>query len=123
MSAEFNKVTVDYITRSDETGDYSLYLLERAGWSELDARLKTLQERVYTALDVVLDGQLASDYPESRGKKVQIAVVFAGQDAPTAAVQMLERLDRVAKEDEEYGPSAISRGLIASVAVTAKITG
>jgi len=115
MSEAFNRVTIDYITRNDATGDYSLYLMEHAGWSDVGARLKTLQERVYTALDVVLDGQLASDYPDSRGKKVQIAVIFGGQEMPSEAVSLLERLDGIAKQHEEYGPAAIARGLVSAI--------
>lgn len=119
----FNRVTIDLITRHDSTGDYSLYLKEQAGWNGDPARLRQLQDRVYNALDVVLDGQLASDYPDSKGSMVRVVVVFLGQDAPLDAIGVLERLHEYANTHSDFAPSAISRGLVSGLAITYKITG
>jgi len=119
----FNKVTIDYLTRHDATGDYALYLVEPAGWSDLDARLHKLQDRIYTAVDALLDGQIASDYPDSKGTFVRIKIVFLGQDAPERAVQMIDRLHAYVNESPEHAQAGVSRGLISGLAITHSITG
>src|SRR5687767_15103735 len=89
----FNRVTIDEITQHDTTGVYSLYLLEPAeGAGEL-ARQRAIQDRVYAAVDAVIDGQIASDYPASRGKHVRVIVAFKGAQVPPEAVSLLQRLN------------------------------
>jgi len=97
------EVTIDYITHNPDKTEFALYLVEGGDWSNLSDRLQVLQNRIYNAVDITLDGQLASGYPDSRGKKVRIDVVAKGDISPPKEVKRLvDRLNEIVNTEDDY---------------------
>jgi hypothetical protein len=68
------EVTVNFVA-FDETQDCCLMVLVEEGWTgPIDAHLRALQDRLYGCLNAALDGHLADQFPDSRGKAVVIRV-------------------------------------------------
>lgn len=63
-----SEVTVDFITKNP----WQMVLVEQGPWDDVSANLRRLQERLYTCIDVAIDGKLAELYPESTGASVVI---------------------------------------------------
>lgn len=114
----FNRVTVDYITHTEDKAEYALYLVEDAPWENTENRVKVMQDRVYTALDAVLDGQLASDYPDSRGKKVRIEVVCRGPNPPSRFQEVVNRLNEIVNTTGDYKRDIDTSEVVCSLRVT-----
>ena len=118
----FRQATIDYITHSKDLSEFALYLIEKGPWTEpVREKLLPIQERIYTVVDVVLDGQLASDYPDSRGKKVRIDVVFKGDPPPDDEFQMITRLDEFICSSPEHALVAIESGLLSSLRIVCHV--
>lgn len=114
----FNKVTIDYITQSRDGDEFALYLVESPPWGDDPvARARSVQERVYNATDFVLDGQLASDYPDSRGKRVRIDVVCKGDDPPPNIREVVEGLDEVVHTAEDYVRDIQQKGVVSDLRI------
>ena len=100
-----SSVTVDLITFDSQGQEYVLYLVESepipTSGAERKERLGHIQNRVFDAFDVVVDGVLESKFPDSRGKAVRIEV-----DTPTFSDDELEelirRVDVFTRESEQY---------------------
>ena len=62
-----------------------MVLVEQGPWTGLiDDQLKRLQERLYGTIDAALEGQLAEQFPESKGKK--LIVQLDAYNVPRAEV-------------------------------------
>eukprot|EP00456_Euglypha_rotunda_P020980 TRINITY_DN18162_c0_g1_i1.p1 TRINITY_DN18162_c0_g1~~TRINITY_DN18162_c0_g1_i1.p1 ORF type:complete len:124 (+),score=26.96 TRINITY_DN18162_c0_g1_i1:155-526(+) len=108
----FNQATINYITHNVDLSEFTLYLIEKGPWPEpVRERLLPIQERIYTVVDAVLDGQIASDYPDSKGKRVHVEVVFQGGEPPADALSMVARLDEHVCNSPEYAPVEIGRAV------------
>jgi hypothetical protein len=68
-----DKVAIDLITVRPD-GAHVLVLVEEGPWEPdaVDSQLRKLQGRLYNAVDVAVDGFLASKYPDSKGGPVII---------------------------------------------------
>ena len=51
-----------------------MVLVEEGPWGDVQSNLVRIQDRLYTCLDAVLDGQLAEQSPESKGQEVTIQI-------------------------------------------------
>ena len=50
-----------------------MVIVEEGPWRDaVEVQLGRVQDRLYGCIDAALDGQLASKYPESQGKKIVI---------------------------------------------------
>lgn len=68
------QVTIDLVTKRPD-GAFTMVLVEQGPWAEEPAdHLRALQNRLYDCVDVVLDGQLANRYPDSKGRPLVISV-------------------------------------------------
>lgn len=67
---------VDFVVRDDSPDVMKMVLVEEGDWSDIDARLRFLQERLYGCIDAAIDGQLADQFPETKGKKVIVSIDF-----------------------------------------------
>jgi len=67
-------VKIDLITEHPETGVFALILVETGPWTPgtEDAELRRIQNRLYSCVDVAIDGHLANTYPKSKGRPVRI---------------------------------------------------
>jgi hypothetical protein len=68
------EVTIDFVAFDDERNACLMVLVEQP-WSGPDeAHLRALQDRLYGCLDAALDGQLADQFPNSRGRDLIIRI-------------------------------------------------
>jgi hypothetical protein len=81
---------LDFVVKGDSPDVMKVVLVEEGDWSDIDARLRHLQERMYGCIDAAIDGQLTDQFPETKGKKIVVSVDF--YDAPQVeASEFFER--------------------------------
>jgi hypothetical protein len=71
---------VDFVVKGDSPDVMKMALVEEGDWSDIDERLRRLQQRMYGCIDAAIDGQLTEQFPETKGKKIIVSVDF--YDAP-----------------------------------------
>jgi hypothetical protein len=76
-----SEVTIDFITRNP----WQIVLVEEGPWTDIEANLRRLQERLYSCVDAAIDGNLAQLYPESNGAIVTIRL--DGYNLPMPEIQ------------------------------------
>ena len=68
MSKERDTV-VNFVSRTDDPNEWRMVLVEQGPWNGGSEReLRRIQDRLYGCLDAAIDGQLAEQFPETRGK-------------------------------------------------------
>ena len=117
-SPMFNKVTVDLIVHSDDKSEFALYLVEDAPWGDVELRVKKMQDRVYTTVDAVLDGIVASDYPDSKGKRIRIEVVCRGESPSPRFREVVNRLNQIIHSVDDYVSDINRSGYVSSLEIT-----
>ncbi len=66
-------VVVDFVAEGETSDEWKLVLVEEGPWEHsIETELRRVQERLYGCLDAALDGQLAEQFPSTRGKRVVI---------------------------------------------------
>ena len=107
-----SQVTFDLVTEDPATGEWAIYLVEDGPWPKDDNQwssvLRALQERVYSAVDVVLGGQFQTAYPAAQGRSARIQV-DSPSGCPARVQELISALDVCVNENEMYA-SAISSG-------------
>lgn len=59
---------VDFVAKGDSPDEWKMVLVEEGPWlGSLNEHLHRIQQRMYGCIDAALDGQLAEDFPESKG--------------------------------------------------------
>lgn len=93
---------VDFVARGESPSEWTMVLVEQGPWVDsITLNLRRLQDRLYGSVDAALDGQLASQFPESKGKNVTIRV--DGYNLPRAEVtSFFERFSRGVLLMEDY---------------------
>lgn len=72
MSGESTTI-VDFVAKGRAPNEWKMVLVEEGPWSgSIEDQLRRIQERMYGCIDAALDGQLAGNFPESKGKRVVI---------------------------------------------------
>ena len=84
---------MDFVVRCDSPDVMKMVLVEEGDWSDIDARLRILQQRMYGCIDAAIDGQLADQFPETRGKLIVVSIDFYGAPKEEA----FEFFDRFSK--------------------------
>jgi hypothetical protein len=97
----FNAAKIDVVALSAD-GTVELYIVQDHPWTGSDAQLNSLQAKVHNYVGYALDGQLATDYPETVNKPWQI-VVHCQTGAPDDRAQYV--LTELAKRLRPYGGS------------------
>lgn len=93
---------VDFVVKSDSPDVMKMVLVEEGDWSDIDARLRLLQQRMYGCIDAAIDGQLTDQFPETKGKKIVVSVDF--YDAPQEeASEFFERFSEKVFLIPSYG--------------------
>jgi len=75
MSIDHPKV-VDAIGISRTTGDVDLTIADQRDWSDVEAHLLALQEKINAYLDFVESGDVYREYPTASEKKLKILIMF-----------------------------------------------
>jgi hypothetical protein len=85
MPVKEQVTVVDFVSRGDTEDEWKMVLVEQGPWTGLiDHQLNRLQERLYGTIDAALDGQLAEQFPESKGTK--LIVQLDAYNVPRAEV-------------------------------------
>jgi hypothetical protein len=99
-------VTISHVTHDPATDEWVLYLVEDGPWptSEKDwpHTLRRIQKRVYDAIDVVVDGQLAKRFPDSLKKAVRVQI-DSPSGIPSPLAGLIVRFQQALRSDEEVG--------------------
>ncbi len=92
--------TIDFITETPETGEFALILVEDGPWPSEDSGwtecLSRIQNRIYDAIDIAIDGHLAAKYPDSKGRSVRVQI-----DSPCGLPPALDKLVNKIREHVE----------------------
>ncbi|MDX9874758.1 MAG: hypothetical protein RBS88_07585 [Spongiibacteraceae bacterium] len=65
--------TVNFVAKGNLPDEWRMVLVEEGPWhGQIDDQLRRIQGRMYGCIDAALDGQLAEDFPESKGRRVVI---------------------------------------------------
>jgi len=95
------RLTVDIVSEDPTADEFVLHLIEEGPW-EIDAlkgRLQTIQNRLYDAVDLIIDGNLVKRYPESKGKSIRIQLDCF--DEPNEVHELTERFQKHMLADPE----------------------
>jgi hypothetical protein len=86
-----NPAVIDVIGFDRPTGEVLLVMREERPWTGGDAQLHELQEKFNSYASFILDGEMASSYPELAGKPVRIEL-RADQMPSKAALELLHAI-------------------------------
>lgn len=94
---------IDLITEDPNNGEYVMYLVEDGPWPEadLEQRLRAIQTRLYDAIEIAIDGQLASKFPNALGKPVRIQLDCYDQP-PSQVDELVTSLNGLVAESDEW---------------------
>lgn len=77
---------IDFVARGDSPDEWKMVLVEEGPWAgAVENELHRIQERMYGCIDAILDGQLAENFPESKGRR--IIVQLDCYDVPRSDVE------------------------------------
>jgi hypothetical protein len=98
-----SQVTINFITEDSANDEYVLYLVEEGPWfpSQIEERMRSLQERIYNAVDAAMDGHVAAKCPDSKGRRVRVQV-DCHDDPPPDVDEMVTRINDFVGGDEQY---------------------
>jgi len=85
-----NPKCIDLITETPQ-GDVVLVMVEQRPWDGSDERLMQLQDKVNSYLAFALDGPMASQYPETKSKRVLLRLDCLHEPDITA-IQIIETI-------------------------------
>jgi len=106
-------VTIDFVSQGNAEGHWALVLVEEGPWTgeSIEANLRRLQDRLYCCIDAALDGQLAAQFPESKGESVLIRV--DGYNLPEAEVrEFFTRFTQAVLELPDYAAALAGSSLV-----------
>ena len=86
---------IDAIAEHPQLG-WALILIEDRPWTDLPAQLDDLDKKLAAYSQFILDGQFYDIQPEAAGSPVSL--VLRTQDAPAAAIEAVERTQRIVNE-------------------------
>jgi hypothetical protein len=64
---------VNFVARGKSPDEWKMVLVEEGPWvGPIKEQLTRVQDRLYGCVDAVLDGQLAEQFPDTKGKNVVV---------------------------------------------------
>jgi hypothetical protein len=107
---------VDFVARGSTPDEWRMVLVEEGPWTPpFDDELRRIQTRLYECVDAALDGQIASKFPESRGKR--LVVQLDGYQLPNKEVDsFFRRFAAAALAVEDYRRALASCPYVSEVA-------
>jgi hypothetical protein len=99
-----NRVTIHTITYDPTHDEYVLYLVEDGPWPSDDnswaETLAQIQDRIFGAIEVAIDGRLQEQYPDSSDKSVRIQV-DSPSGIPAFLIDFVATIRNHIKSDDE----------------------
>lgn len=115
-------LTIDLVTFDAESDEVVVYLIEDGPWPEQPqawkAQLFQIQERIFDAADVVIDGLLQARLPDLEGKRFRIQV-DSPSGCPPEVADLLQRAAAFFAEDESYCRAVTESSHVDSLRVVA----
>lgn len=66
-----HEIIVDFVAEGDSPEEWRMVLVEEGPWfGSVENQLRRIQERMYGCIDAALNGQLAEQFPGSKGKRI-----------------------------------------------------
>lgn len=110
-------MTLDLITDDPNNDEFAVYLVEEGPWdSDPRQRLVALQKRLYDAFDVIVEGVLASKYPDSKGRRFRIQV-NSYNSPPESVLNLVRKFASFIQENDEYRESIQKSPFVADLRV------
>ena len=112
---------VDLVSENKDGSEFSLHLIEGDPWddTEMPTKLRRIQDRIYDAIDIALDGKLAQKYPDSKGKLVNIVVRLQGK-YPRQAVELVTGLNKLIISSGEYQAEIAKSSFVSGILISCK---
>jgi len=112
---------LDLITETPETGEFALIIVEDGPWPDKDADWKEclsgIQKRIYDAIDIAIDGQLAAKYPDSKGRRVRVQI-DSPSGLPSALATFVTRMKEHVENSNEYSSAIQQSPFIQGLRIT-----
>lgn len=119
MSNERTTV-VDFVARGDTPDEWRMVLVEEGPWNgSIESQLRRLQERLYGAIDAALDGKLAEQFPESKGKNIVIRLDGYNVPKPEVA-QFFDQFSGGVLLTPDYQRALLANQFVESIRFQAK---
>lgn len=113
-------VTIDLVTYDQVHDEFVLYLVEDGPWPHDEADwtscLSGIQDRIFSAADVAIDGHLTEKYPDSAGKAIRIQVDSPG-GCPIPLEDLVASVGRFLGNDQAYASAIRSSPKIRGIRV------
>ncbi len=107
------KLKVDLFTHDSANDEFVVYLVEDGPWPTEDSGwkdcLSKIQDRIFAAIDAVVDGHVAEKYPESLGKKIRVQIDSPSGLPPALANLVSKVREHLGKENEYHSAIEQSR--------------
>lgn len=112
---------IDLVTEDPVNDEVVLYLVEEGPWMEesLQERLRSIQARIYDAIDVVVDGHLATKFPELSGRNVRIQLDCHDQP-PREIEDLIARFDELISTSDEYRSEIANSDFISGLRILSR---
>jgi len=110
-------ITFNLITDDSKNDEFVVYLVEAGPWRDaLHGRLEKLQGRLYDAFDAIVDGALASEYPETKGRRIRIQV-DCHNSPPKTVLDIVRKFAAFIHDNKEYQNAIRESPFVADVRV------
>lgn len=112
---------VDFVARGATADEWRMVLVEEGPWGPpFDDEMRRLQTRLYECVDAALDGQLASKFPDSRGKR--LVIQLDGYRLPDKEVgSFFSRFAAGALATDEYRKAVASCPYVSAISFELKL--
>ena len=97
MSIDQRKV-VDAIGIERATGDVSLTISDHLDWSDVPGHAFALQEKINDYLAFLESGEIFTEYPAAKGKKMRIQIFFLHAPPAGDALRFLAHAEEVIRK-------------------------
>lgn len=94
-----NPEIIDLITPDPENGEIILLIVEERPWSSDPNQLPQFDEKLNRYLAYILDGFLANQYPQYKGKPVRIQIDCADEPTDERTLRFLEGVGMVCEQN------------------------
>jgi hypothetical protein len=114
---------VDFVARGSTPDEWRMVLVEEGPWRPpIDDQLRRVQTRLFECVDAALDGQMASKFPESRGKR--LVVQLDGYALPSDQVEaFFRRFEAGIFAVEDYRQALVSCPYVSDIGFELNLDG
>ena len=111
------RLTADLVTHSPALNAFVLGLVEEGPWPKRshERELRRLQARLYNAVDAIIDGHVATKFPDSKGYRFVVRVTCYDLSRQ-AVLPFLRRFESFIAASDEYQQAISESQFVAALA-------